>query len=116
MGQTSFRIDALTKILLAAVAVFLGMLAIEPLLAPARVQAQGGEPQLYIEPGHALLRRPDGSRQVVGKVVVDLRTGDIWGFPTGNDQPYPVDTTQTKPPVSVPMYLGRYDFSAMKAQ
>jgi hypothetical protein len=107
------RIDLSTKLLLGAIAVFLGVLAFRPFLVPASVQAQAGAPY-FIEPGYTLLRNADGTRQVLGKVVVNLETGDIWGFPTGQKAPFPVDPTRDTPPVSSPMYLGRFDFSAMR--
>jgi hypothetical protein len=44
---------------------------------------------LYIEPGVTMLRAPDGSRQVLGKVMIDLSTGNVWGLPTTVEQPYP---------------------------
>ena len=54
---------------------------------------------------------PDGSRQVYGKVVVDLRNGKIWGFPTLTaDSPYPVDQVNSAPPTSHPFLLGKYAF------
>jgi hypothetical protein len=35
----------------------------------------------------------DGSQQVEGKIVIDMRNGDVWGFPTqsGPGLPYPVE-------------------------
>ena len=78
------------------------------------VAAQVEPPHLYIEPLTTTLRKPDGTGQMEGKVVIDLRNGDIWGFPTLTSAPYPVDTTNTKPPVSEPMYLGRFDFTKMQ--
>jgi hypothetical protein len=36
------------------------------------------------------------------------------GDPMLSDAPYPVDLTNKEPPVSAPMYLGKYDLS--KAQ
>jgi len=77
------------------------------------VQAQSSTYPLYIEPGVTMLRAPDGSRQLLGKVVIDLRNGNVWGFPTTVQQPYPVDMTQQKPPTSTPFRLGRFDLSAM---
>jgi hypothetical protein len=62
-----------------------------------------------------MLRKIDGTATVIGKVVINRRTGDIWGFPTGNDSPYPITPTKKEPPVSRPMYLGRFDFSATAA-
>jgi hypothetical protein len=49
-----------------------------------------------------------------GKVVIDLRTGEVWGFPTLDRVPYPVDWTKPTPPVSSPMYLGKFDFAKMR--
>jgi hypothetical protein len=40
-----------------------------------------------------------------------MRNGDIWGFPTLAQGPYPVDTAKTTPPKSYPMYLGKFMFS-----
>ena len=105
-----------SKVMLTAIAVFLGVLALHPFVAPQPVSAQSGadSPDLYIEPGTTVIRKPDGSAQMQGKVVIDLRTGDIWGFPTIDRVPYPVDWTKSTPPVSPPMYLGKFDFSKMR--
>jgi hypothetical protein len=77
------------------------------------VQAQNTALPVYIEPGVTMLRSPDGRRQVLGKMVIDLRNGNLWGFPTLTQQPFPVDITQSKPPTSTPFRLGRFDFTAM---
>lgn len=82
--------------------------------APPVVQAQSSNYPIYIEPGVTMLRAPDGSRQVLGKVVVDLRNGNVWGFPTTVQQPFPIDVTQQKPPTSTPFRLGRFDLSAIE--
>jgi hypothetical protein len=81
-------------------------------VSPA-VQAQNSTYPVYIEPGVTMLRTPDGSRQVLGKVVIDLRNGNVWGFPTTVEQPFPVDMTQQKPPTSTPFRLGRFDLSVL---
>ena len=36
-----------------------------------------------------MLKSSDGSKQLYGRMVVDLRTGKIWGFPTYTTDPYP---------------------------
>jgi hypothetical protein len=46
-----------------------------------------------------------------GKMVVDMRTGDIWGFPTMTQSPFPIDSTSTAPPKSHPIYMGKFLFS-----
>jgi hypothetical protein len=42
-----------------------------------------------------------------------MRTGDIWGFPTLAPVPYPFDSVNSKPPVSSPTYLGKFDLAKM---
>ncbi len=107
---------ATTNILLMVIAMALIVLAVRPLRQPHPAQAQeqttptpntASDP-LYIEPGVVMLRSLDGNTQVFGKMVVDLNTGSIWGFPTLTGQPYPVDISSTKPPVSHPMFLGTF--------
>jgi hypothetical protein len=103
------KLDHFAKAMLTAAVLFLGMIAIRPLLAPQPVQAQSGDQfPLYIEPGTHMLRAPDGSRQVYGIVAIDMQTGKVWGFPTLQGEPYPVDTTSSVPPTSTPFFLGRF--------
>jgi hypothetical protein len=84
------KIDWFVKMLLLAIAVFLGVIAVRPLLVPPPVNAQSQEGYpFYIEPGVVSLRAPDGSRQVYGRMVVDLRNGKVWGFPTFTQDPFP---------------------------
>jgi hypothetical protein len=106
--------DRYTKIVLTVATLFLGLLALKPILNPARVEAQSDLPHIYIEPQTTAIRSPDGSRAFEGKIVVDLRSGEVWGFETLLDVPYPVDRASSKPPISEPVYLGRFDFSKMK--
>jgi hypothetical protein len=104
--------DRYAKGVLTVIAFLLAVIALHPVIHPAVTSAQsGGYPYLYVEPGTTNLRSPDGNRRVEGKVVIDMRNGDVWGFPTASSVPYPVDTTEKEPPVSAPMYLGRFDFS-----
>jgi hypothetical protein len=102
------------KAVLTVIAVLLGVLALRPMVQPAAVRAEANFSRFYIEPGTTLLRKPDGMTQVEGKVVIDMNTGNIWGFPTMSGTPYPVDTSANKPPVSKPMYLGKFDFESVK--
>jgi hypothetical protein len=78
------------------------------------VQAQSDYSHLYVEPGTTIVRTPDGRGQVQGKVVINLRTGETWGFPTASSAPYPVYLSSNQPPISKPVYLGQFDLSAMK--
>jgi hypothetical protein len=106
------KLDRFAKAMFVIIAVLLGMLVFRPLAqpAPVRAQVEEGYP-FYVEPGYTMLRKPDGTAQMYGKVVIDMRSGDIWGFPTLTQGPYPVDTAKTAPPKSYPMYLGKFMFS-----
>lgn len=100
--------------LLTIIALLLAVIAIRPTVHPSTAHADSQSSWLYVEPGSTTLRKPDGTAQVQGKVFIDLRSGDTWGFPTLSGAPYPVDTTKTEPPVSEPMYLGRFDLTKMQ--
>jgi hypothetical protein len=100
--------------LVGLVAIVLTAIALRPAVSPPSVYAQSPVSAIYVEPGVTIIRSPDGSGQVQGKVVIDLQSGDVWGFPTSSAAPYPVDQTSTRPPVSKPVYLGRFDLAAMK--
>jgi len=105
--------NTLVRVLLLIIAVLLGALVLRP-LAQQKAHAQALQKyDLYIEPGITMVRSPDATLQVQGKVVVDLRNGKVWGFPTLGTQPYPMDATKSAPPVSHPIYLGQFDFAAM---
>jgi hypothetical protein len=99
-----------TNFLLLVIAIALMVIAVRPYLAPEAAQASSVPYPFYIEPGTAMLRAPDGSRQVFGRMVVDMRTGKIWGFPTYTQDPYPTSATSSAPAVSKPFYLGRFEF------
>jgi hypothetical protein len=111
------KIDVLTKSLLAVIAFALSLIAVRPFIAPQAVKAADSTSStaLYIEPGTTTLRSPGADRAVTGKVVVDLTNGNVWGFPTLTNAPYPLDATKNSPPVSRPIYLGKYDFVAIQA-
>lgn len=106
------RFDWLTKLLLLIVVVFLGILVFRPVVRPQPVFAQDSTPYpFHIEPGTVTLRKPDGT-QTWGKIVVDMRNGNVWGFPIkAQNTPYPTYGPSDTPKVSHPMYLGQLDFS-----
>jgi len=98
-----------TNVLLLVIAIALVTIALEPLVRPHPAEAQVmADIPLYFEPGVFLLRAPDGTSQIYGKMAIDMRTGKIWGFPTYGQQPYPVDISTTKPITSRPILLGRF--------
>jgi hypothetical protein len=106
------RRENLTIALLFIIAVALVAIAVQPIFAPRPAEAQSGNPYpFYIEPGSEMLRAPDGSKQVYGKVVVDLTSGKIWGFPTNAPQSYPIAGIQNnKAPIPRPFELGKFAF------
>jgi hypothetical protein len=99
----------LTNSLLFVIALALIAIAVRPYIDPAPAFAQAASSRsYYIEPGVQMLRNPDGSGQVYGKVVVDLRNGKVWGFPTNTADPYPSYPMDSKPATSHPFALGRF--------
>ena len=106
------KLHRFTNAVLVIIAILLAMLVFRPLLRPAPVRAHAEEVYpFFVEPGYTMLRKPDGTAQMYGKMVIDMRNGDIWGFPTLNQSPYPIDNSSTKPPISHPMYLGKFQLS-----
>jgi hypothetical protein len=106
--------DPMTKLLLSVIAIALVAIAIRPFWTPPPTQAQSGTAYpVYIEPGVQMLKTSDGRKQVYGRVVVDLRTGKIWGFPTITTDPYPFNALNSKPQTSHPFELGRFAFEDM---
>ena len=100
-----------TNLLLAIIAVALIAIAARPYIAPHAVKAQSPSPYpFYFEPGTQMLRAPDGTKQVYGRVMVDMRNGRVWGFPTYTPDTYPSNQVDTKPQISHPFYLGRFAF------
>ena len=74
------KLDWFVKCLLIVIALLLGVMAFRPVVRPVPMLAQGGSPYpFHIEQGRVSLRKPDGTT-TWGKVVVDMRNGDVWGF------------------------------------
>ena len=97
-----------TNLLLAVIALLLLAMVLEPLRRPEPVLAQTPDVDYYFEPGTFLVRAADNSQQAYAKVVVDLRSGRVWGFPTLTPLPYPSDPLYNKPQTSHPFLLGRF--------
>ncbi len=106
------RFDWTTKLLLLAIVVFLGVLVFRPVVQPQPVFAQDATAYPFqIMQGMVTLRKADGT-QTWGKVAVDMRNGDVWGFPMpAQNTPYPVYGPSDTPKVSHPMYLGKMALS-----
>jgi hypothetical protein len=72
--------DHITQLLLVIIATFLGTLVVRPVLHPDQVRAESAEAYpFFVEPGYTTIRKPDGTAQVYGKIMIDMRTGDVWG-------------------------------------
>jgi hypothetical protein len=97
-----------TNVLLAAIVLILLALLLRPLRSPEPVLAQTSDTDYFFEPGTFLVRAPDNSQQVYAKVVVDLRNGRVWAFPTLTLAPYPSDPIYNKPQTSHPFQVGRF--------
>jgi len=106
--------DRFAKCLLLVIALSLGVIAVRPYVAPPTVSAQAAEPLLFVEPGVTMLRLPEGRGQVLGKVVIDMRNGNVWGFPTLSREPYPAASPSSNRPTSHPFLLGKFDLSDME--
>lgn len=109
----NLRVDFYTKAVLTAIAVLLATLA----MRPVAVGAENETPNLYIEPGTSAIRDIGGGIPGEGKVVINMSTGDVWGFPThGTGAPYPVEALPQsgRSPVSKPIYLGKFDFTQLR--
>ena len=101
----------LTNCLLLIIAIALVAIAIRPYIAPRPVKADSSPTYpFYFEPGTQMLRAPDGTKQLYGRVVIDMRNGKVWGFPTYTTDTYPTNPVDTKPQTSRPFYLGRFAF------
>src|SRR5580692_8082839 len=88
------RQNLLTNVLLSMIAIALVAIALKPSIAPPPVDAQSySEAGFYVEPGVQMLRTP--GKQAYGKVMVDLRTGDVWDSRQGQQMHTP--SIQPKP-------------------
>jgi hypothetical protein len=105
------KLDWFVKSLLVVIAVLLAIVAFRPVVQPPTVMAQDGSPYpFHIEQGMVSLRKSDGTT-TWGKVAVDMRNGDVWGFPMqAQNTPYPVYGPSDTPKVSHPLYLGKMAF------
>jgi hypothetical protein len=102
-----------TKAMLTMIALLLAVLV----MRPGPVHADTDSPTFFVEPGTSPIRNLNGGVPGDGKIVINMSTGEVWGFPThAAGAPYPIDALNMndRPPVSRPVYLGRFDFAAMR--
>ncbi len=105
------KIDGFVKSLLVVIVILLGIIALRPYVAPPVVEAQsGGGYPVYFVPGYVYLIDPNGN-SVIGKEVIDLRNGNIWGFPGFTQDTFSaLDKTL---PSSHPILLGKFALADM---
>ena len=103
------------RIVLTAIAVFLGMLALRPLVEPQAIRAQSSPPRPFLQFDEELskIAAPDGSL-VVGRIAIDLNTGFVYGFPT-DPLGYPRNPAKEELAVSNPILLGRFNLDKLSA-
>ena len=109
------KIDWFVKCLLLIIAILLGIIAQRPYVAPPVVKAEsvGTYYPLYIEPGPVSLPGRDALGNVLGRVVVDLRNGNVWGFPELSSGPSPANAFNPTVATSHPFLLGRWALTDM---
>ena len=74
-----FRMDWSAKAIFAAIAIFLGLIALRPFFDPAKVEAQTARfDHVYVVSPMFLYKGQQGL------LVMDKRNGNIWFFPKGN--------------------------------
>lgn len=116
MTLAATRYHLMTTVL-TAIACVACLIYVRDLWKPAAAHAQAPTAaSLYIEPGVTNVITPDGNRRFLGKIAIDLRNGNVWALPTLQASPYPRDHTTSTPPTVEPVFLGRYNLSAIDIQ
>ena len=107
------KIDWFVKFLLLVIVILLGVIALRLYVAPPVVKAEslGTYFPLHIEPGNVNLTSPDGKYSGVGKLVIDLRNGNIWGFPALGTVPRSL--SDFTPITSHPYLVGKWALTDM---
>ena len=109
----TIRPDLYTKAVLTLIVLLLAALAMRPVAAAAQMETAN----LYIEPGTSPIRTSNGGITADGKVVINMSTGEVWGFPTHSaGAPYPIESLAADGRVTPvkPLFLGKFDFSALR--
>jgi hypothetical protein len=109
------KIDWFVKSLLLIIVIFLGIIALRHYMAPPLVKAEsfGTYYPLYVEPGPVSLPARDGRSNALGRVVIDLRNGNVWEFPDLSSGPSSVNAFNPTVAISHPFLLGRWALADM---
>lgn len=107
-----WKSDAYIKITLTAIAVFLGILALRPLLSPASTPAESTATFAPLQFSESINEFESKNGHMIGRLAIDLRTGNIYGFPTDGNA-YPRNPLKAGIVVSEPVLLGRFDLDKL---
>ncbi len=102
------RFDFYTKAILTMIALLLAINAARLPLPPA--YAADIQHRLQFDPAIEQFAVPGGAASLLGRVAIDTRTGNVYGFPT-DGHPYPYSLQDNQPAVAKPVLLGRFDVS-----
>lgn len=102
--------DLYTKTVLTLIAVLLVICVVR--LPVATVRAENFESDLRFDPDVHQIDVPGGSASPSGRIAIDIRTGDVYGFPT-NGAAYPRNLQSNALAISKPILLGRFDFGSI---
>ena len=101
-----------TQIVLTVIAIFLGILACRP---STPVLADSQSLNLWVEPGTTNIRDVKGGTLGDGKIMINMNTGDVWGFPMKiAGVPYPTEALTGPKPVTIPAHLGKFDLDVIR--
>jgi hypothetical protein len=101
-----------TKITLTMIAIFLGIVALRPLLAPVNARAESTATFAPLQFSESLNEFDSKNGRMVGRLAIDLRTGNVYGFPTDGNF-YPRNSLKPGPVVSDPVLLGRFNLDKL---
>ena len=104
--------DVYTKTMLTAIAIFLGILALRPLIAPGSARAESTAVFAPMQFSENLSEFESKNGRMVGRLAIDLRTGNVYGFPTDGNF-YPRNPLKPGPVVSDPILLGRFNLDKL---
>jgi hypothetical protein len=99
--------DVYTKAILTLIALLLAVVALRSL---PLAHAADAENQLQFDPTIEQFGVPGAAASLLGRVAIDMRTGNVYGFPT-DGRPYPFNLQSSQPGVAKPILLGRFDLS-----
>lgn len=104
------RLDFFIKAILTTIALLLALIAVRLPLPSAR--AADAENRLQFDPAIEQFGVPGTAASLLGRVAIDTRTGNVYGFPT-DGHPYPYNLQNSQPGIAKPILLGQFDLSSL---